>query len=90
MKNPKNITIVILAVVLVALAGWTYYTLTVTAPQQATAACTANINNTVIPQVTAQVTAAAQKQCTAAMGQYQQLMTQLEKIPACAAVIPKQ
>ena len=84
--NTKNIVIVILAVALVTVVGWTYYTLTVTAPQKAEAACKANINDVVIPQVTA----AAEKQCMAAIEQYQQLLAQLKQVPACASYIPAQ
>ncbi len=85
MSNSKNIIIVVLAVALVVLAGWTYYTLAVTAPQKAEAACKATIDTTVIPQVTD----AAKKDCAKAIGQYQQVLEQLKQIPACAAAMPQ-
>ena len=85
MSNSKNIIIAVLLVALVSLAGWTYYTLSVTAPQKAEAACKATIDTVVIPQVTD----AVQKECTKAIGQYQQLLGQLQQVPACAAVMPQ-
>lgn len=85
MSNSKNVIIVILVIALIALGVWTWYTLTVTAPQKAEAECKANIDNVVIPQVTASV----QQEYAAAIGQYQQLLEQLKQIPACAAVIPQ-
>lgn len=85
MGNSKNIVIVVLAVALIVLAGWTYYTLTVTAPQTAEAECEAYVNATVIPQVTSTV----QQGYETAIGQYEQLLDQLKQVPACAAVIPQ-
>ncbi len=85
MSNSKNIIIVVLVVALVALAGWTYYTLGVTAPQKAEAACKATIDTTIIPQVTD----AVQKECVKVIGQYQQVLAQLKQVPACAAAMPQ-
>ncbi len=79
MGNSKNIIIVILIVALVALGGWTYYTLTRTAPQKAEAACKATIDSQVLPQ--------AQAQCQALISQCQQVLTQLQQVPACAAAM---
>jgi len=85
MSNSKNVIIAVLVIALITLGGWTWYTLSVTAPQRAEEECKANIDNVVIPQVKD----AAEKQCTAAIVQYQQLLGQLKQIPACAAVIPQ-
>ena len=82
MGNSKNI-IIVLATALVVLAGWTYYTLTVTVPVKAEAECKANIENVVIPQVTA----AAEKECMNVIGQYEQKLGQLQQIPECAAAL---
>jgi len=89
MGNSKNIIIVVLVVILIALAGWTYYTLTVSAPEKAEAECKANIDTQVIPQLTA----AAQAECVeivqATVQQCQQTLQQLMQIPACASALPQ-
>ena len=82
MGNSKNI-IIVLATASVVLAGWTYYTLTVTVPAKAEVECKAIIEGEVIPQVTA----AAEKECMNAIGQYEQMLGQLQQIPECAAVL---
>ena len=85
----KNIIIVVLIVALVVLGGWTYYTLTNTVPKKAEAQCEDIINTQVIPK--------AQTDCQTAMAtavqavqQYQQILTQLKQVPACAALFPAQ
>ena len=83
MTNSKNIIIIFLVLIIVILGGWTYYTLTVTAPKKAEAACKANIENEVIPQLTA----AAEAECTNVVGQCQQAYQQLMQVPACAAAL---
>ena len=85
MDNSKNIIIVVLVVILVALSGWTYYTLTVSGPEKAEAECMANINTQVIPQVQA----AAQAECEELIQQCQQTLEQLMQIPACASALPQ-
>ena len=92
MKSPK-IIILILVVVLVAFAGWTYYTLTMSVPKKAEAACRAKIDSEVIPAVSAEATAkctqAVQQAVQQTVGSYAQLLQMLAQIPACAAVMPK-
>jgi len=83
MGNPKNIIIVILVVILIALAGWTYYTLTVSAPQKAEAECKANIDTQVIPQIQA----AAQVKCAAMIQGCQETLQQLMLVPDCASAL---
>jgi len=82
MGNSKNI-IIVLIVILIALAGWTYYTLTVSFPKEAEAACLDKINTEVIPQIQA----AAQTECAKAIQQYQEVLEGLSQIPACAAAM---
>jgi len=83
MGNSKNIIIVILVVILIALAGWTYYTLTVSAPQKAEAECKANIDTQVIPQIKA----AAQAECAAMIQECQEILQQLMLVPDCASAL---
>jgi len=80
MNDNKNIIIAVLSVALVALGGWTYYTLTVTVPQKAEAACKTVIETQVIPQATA----TAQTECGKAVKQVQETFMQ---VPACAAAV---
>lgn len=91
MGNSKNIIIVVLVVILIALAGWTYYTLTVSAPEKAEAECKANIDTQVIPQLTAAAQAECAKtveaQVISAVQQCQQTLQQLMQIPACASAL---
>ncbi len=103
MANSKNIVIIVLVLIIVILVGWTYYTLTVTAPKKAEAVCKASIESEVIPQVKAaaeavckasiesevipQVKAAAEVECTNLIGQCQQTLQQLMQVPACAAAL---
>lgn len=87
MSNSKNLIITVLAVALVVLGGWTYYTLTTTVPAKAEAGCVAKIESEVIPAVTAQVTAAAQQECSNAIAQYEVVLSQLQEVPECAAVL---
>ncbi|MCK5591365.1 MAG: hypothetical protein KAI72_05365 [Candidatus Pacebacteria bacterium] len=82
MTNSKNL-VIILATALILLAGWTYYTLTVTVPAKAEAGCKATIENEVIPQLTA----AAEQECLGAIAQYEQMLSKLQQIPACAAAL---
>lgn len=89
MGNSKNIIIVVLVVILIALAGWTYYTLTVSAPKQAEAACKANIDTQVIPQITAAAEAECVETIQAVVQQCQQTLQQLMQIPACASALPQ-
>jgi len=83
MANSKNIVIIVLVLIIVILVGWTYYTLTVTAPKKAEAVCKASIESEVIPQVKA----AAEVECTNLIGQCQQTLQQLMQVPACAAAL---
>ena len=83
MGNSKNIIIVILVVILIALAGWTYYTLTVSAPQKAEAECKANIDTQVIPQIQA----AAQVECAAMIQECQDVLQQLMLVPDCVSAL---
>ena len=85
MANSKNIIIIVLVLIIVVLAGWMYYTLTVTAPKKAEAACKASIESEVIPQLKA----AAEAECLTVVGQCQQTLQQLMQVPACAAALPK-
>ena len=105
MANSKNIIIIVLVLIIVALAGWMYYTLTVTAPKKAEAACRASIESEVLPQLKAaaeaeckasiesevipQLKAAAEAECLTVVGQCQQTLQQLMQVPACAAALPK-
>ena len=89
MGNSKNIIIVILVVILIALAGWTYYTLTVSAPEKAEAECKANIDTQVIPQITAAAQAECAETVQVVVEQYQQTLQQLMQIPACASALPQ-
>jgi predicted negative regulator of RcsB-dependent stress response len=83
MGNSKNIIIIVLVVALIALAGWTYYTLTVSVPKKAEAECKANIDTQVIPQVKA----AAQAECEKVVQDCQQAVTQFMQIPACVSAL---
>jgi hypothetical protein len=78
MNDNKNIIIAILAVALIALGGWTYYTLTVTVPQTAEAGCRAMIETQVIPEATKKAT----EECGKVVKQVQETFMQ---VPACAA-----
>lgn len=78
MNDKKNIIIAVLAVALVALGGWTYYTLTVTVPQKAEAACKTVIETQVIPEAIKKGT----EECGKAVKQVQETFMQ---VPACAA-----
>ena len=89
MGNSKNIIIVFLIVILIALAGWTYYTLTVSVPKKAEAECKANIETQVIPQLTAAAQAECAETIQAAVQQCQQTLQQLMQIPACASALPQ-
>ena len=89
MNNSKNIIIVVLIVVLVAVGGWAYYMLKVSGPKAAKAACTAEINTNVIPQLTAAAAAECTATCTAAVQQCQQTLMQIMQIPACAVALPQ-
>lgn len=83
MGNSKNIIIVVLVIVLIVLAGWIYYTLTVSVPEKAEAECKAKINTEVIPQV--QI--AAQAECAKMIQGCQETLEQLMLIPECASVL---
>jgi len=83
MGNSKNIIIVVLVVILIALAGWTYYTLTVSAPKKAEVGCKANIDTQVIPQVKA----AAQAECEKVVQECQDAINQFMQIPACISAL---
>ena len=87
MGNSKNIIIVVLVVILIALSGWTYYTLTVSAPKKAEAECKANIDTQVIPQLTAAAQAECVETVQTAVQQCQQTLQQLMQIPACASAL---
>jgi len=93
MTNSKNIVIIALVLIIVILVGWTAYTLIITAPKKAEAACKASIETQVIPQLKA----AAEKECAAvteaqvmsAVQQCQQTLQQLMQVPACVAALPQ-
>lgn len=70
MCNSKNI-IIVLVVILIALIGWTYYTLTVSVPEKAEAECEAIVESQVMSAV---------QEC-------QQTLQQLMQIPACASAL---
>ncbi len=89
MDNSKNIIIVALIVILIALAGWTYYTLTVSAPEKAEAECKANIDTQVIPQIKAAAQAECIETVQVTVQQCQQKLQQLIQIPACASALPQ-
>lgn len=89
MNNSKNIIIVVLIVVLVAVAGWACYMLKVSGPKAAEAACKAEINTKVIPQLTVAAETECTAKCTAAVQQCQQTLLQIMQIPACAAALPQ-
>ena len=88
MNSSKNIIIVVLIIVLVAVISWACYMLKVSGPKAAEAACKAEINTTVIPQLTAEAEAKCTTTCTAAVQQCQQTLLQIMQIPACAAALP--
>ena len=83
MGNSKNIIIIVLVVILIALAGWTYYTLTVSGPEKAETECKAQIDSQVIPQVKA----AAQVECEKVVQECQDVLNQFMQIPACVSAL---
>jgi len=83
MSNSKNIIIIALVIVLIALGGWTYYTLTVSVPEEAETECMAKIDNEVIPQVQA----VAEEECAKAIQTCQGALEQIMLIPVCASAL---
>jgi hypothetical protein len=77
----------ILLAAFVALGGFTYYALTVSAPAAAEKECEAYIMSTVVPQAEAECQAGVE-QLMAGLNQYESLIAQLSAVPACAAYIP--
>ncbi|MFH1188639.1 MAG: hypothetical protein V1652_02210 [bacterium] len=87
--NKLKLAVGILSIAFSGLVIYFYYTITVVVPKQAEQQCAAFIDSTVKPQAEAQCKAAVD-QVMAGLNQYQELVTGLSQVPACAPYIPVQ